>query len=267
MVDTDPNQHKLIPTLPRPPPPAPQFSSNTPQATNYILVEQGKPISTVLSTIELNCSFGQGLAYSFEFTAACRTTGRDVERVVLERVNSHHQILYLCYSGTTHGGVLEFQPREFVCREVFKVFTDEATGIKTAISVYSSCEHPTRSSRSDRVRATTYVVRKFRQLPDGRCQLTYLDSTEAGGSVPAWIINYYAKRNLFTTRISRYFHNLRSQADEQADEQASATRLEFEDSLSSPSAYVQEEDDMVDTGVREIDEFLDNPNKKKVSSS
>jgi len=52
----------------------------------------------------------------------------------------------------------------------------------------------------------------------------------------------------------------------QADEQAAATRLAFEDSLSSPSEYFEEENEMVDTGMRKIDDFMDNPNKKKVSA-
>ena len=134
----------------------------SPLATNYLLYEDCYPIATIISILELKCTYRQALAWNWDLTATCSQTDSDVNRAILETVNSHHQIGIVCLAGTTLCVILEFQPREFVYDEVFKVYTDPTISNSTAISVLSPCEHPLRpSDRKDRVRATAYIIKKI----------------------------------------------------------------------------------------------------------
>jgi len=78
------------------------------------------------------------------------------------------------------------------------------------VLVSPPCEHearpPTETNRDDRIRAKVNVVFKFENLPDNRCRFTYLSQPGIGGSVPKWIMNFYAKMNLMlTVRLQEYF--------------------------------------------------------------
>jgi len=187
-----------------------EFSKGSPLSTNFILFEKGENFATILSKIELNCSYEQALAWNWDLMANCRQADNVVDRAILERVNSHHQLYCVCHAGTTHGGLLDFHPREFVNDEVYNVFTDPIAG-HSAISVSSPCKHLLRPiDREDRVRATAYRVCNFEQLPTGRCLFTLLVKANGGGSVPVWVLNHYSKNfALYTTDLQQYFQKLR----------------------------------------------------------
>ena len=202
------NQLNSSLTLPFPPLPL-QIPSISPLADSYQLYEEGESTVTVLVEIEVPCSWDEVLAYSYNITANCRRKDNDVECTVVERVNSHSQVVCVCKEGKSHGGLLKFHDREYVNKDVYKVFKNGP--YSTAFFISSSCEHEDRPIREDRVKGMSYVVKKIKELPNGGCELSYLITGHGGGSVPAWVVNFYAKKQVANVvKTQQYFLSLKT---------------------------------------------------------
>ena len=180
------------------------IKSVSPLAKTYILkAGKGERLITGVSTIEVNSSYKQALAYHWLPVARCRATANNELRI-LEEPSGHNKVAYTCKDGTSLG----ILPREGVHRMIFKCDDTSAS------MVSFPCEHALALPRCDRVVAQWTKLFKIEKLPKGRCKFTYYSKLDLGGSVPSVVMSFNAKMNLtLAVRTQQYFLKLRKLRD------------------------------------------------------
>ena len=215
-----------------------RVKTDMPSIVNEILHMKDGTKSWGRSEVTVRTSKEEALAYMWNMDARTRWTSTDTEREVLEVVNDHHQIAYMCMKGGVKGGFelgLNLDPREVVSSMVWR--KQELMG--SFMIVCADTGHESRPVQEEpwivkkrnlkgditthrffKVRAKRPMAMLIRDVKPGTCKITMVNQFDIGvASLPALFSDHYLKQALtVTSMLSKYFQTKRTLADFDEDD-------------------------------------------------
>ncbi len=182
--------------------------SGNPTIENRIAFKEGENLPLGQSIVTVRAKKEVFLAFMWNICARSRWSQSDIKREVLEKVNAHHEIHYLCKRGVVKSG-LRFLNREGVSSMLWKRLDDGSL-----ILVGTPTKHSLMPIRSDQVRAQMPVACRITDVSNGFCKAVYVNKLDMSGDLPKVAHNFFINLSLaVTSRAQRHFQRLRQFED------------------------------------------------------
>ena len=171
------------------------INMEVPSTTAKIAFKNGDSLAWGWASAVVRASPEEILAYSWDTLSRGKRREDDLEKAVDEAPNKHNQLVY-----NKKATPKIIDDRDFLGRMIWK---RTETGY---VFVSNPEENELRPVQSGVVRGKYPSAMKIKRLNDSETRIEYVIHPDAGGSLPAWLMNRYVKSNLRKVTEIQEFH-------------------------------------------------------------